>query len=804
MVCSLTMRRGLRARASPFVGLAMAVLVWPASSDAGVRRAGDVLPPGQSGHVSISGLTAGTGSPHLNDQVGLFVGFQFKPHTFGQPPGTVTPTPARSVEHPRAGIEIIRDAYGVPAVTGRTSEDVWFGAGYAVAQDRLFQLELFRRATRGRLAEILGKGYLADDLVARRDYYTGAELDAQLSRLPADLQARFSSYRDGINAWIASVKSDPDKMPGEFAAVGLPAGPAEWETRDLLAIGVFLARTLPAGNGEELNNARGLAAVGPKLFDRVIPLRFRGQVPTVPKTEGMFPSQPGRTRRQERAAFARSQRYLSELKLPTKEQEKAAPALLARAGGVGVRGGSNSWAIRSKGRRATLFNGPQLGYSIPELFVELELHGPGLDVRGVTAAGVPVIGIGHNGRVAWGFTASLSDDNDLYVEELVDEERYRYQGQVRDMDCREETFSFRPPPTDLLDPLSSLPEAGSRTVRICRTVHGPVQVRSGGRAFARRYAIWDRELETLEGLAALNAAKSIRDVDRAMDRVSWSETVMAADDRGHIGWWHPGLMPLRPLDWDERLPYPGTGEAEWRGFLAPDRRPQVIDPRSGFLSNWNNMPSYGWTNGDSPARERLGGRLHRAKFLSRQVRRATRLGGGYELTAEVDRRSGTLAQQRVLEAGSLRRANASARGEARAVLETILRWDGSYARTSQDGTVDPGVAAWDALMAAAKRVRLGRGEDVNLLGHTAGNTHRFEATSLESFSLRTLTPGDYQRAAAEAFDELAKRFGSRDPVRWRQPRLLFSPDAQGAAGASFPDFPYFDRGTWQQVVELGP
>ena len=99
---------------------------------------------------------------------------------------------------------------------------MWCGVGYAVAQDRLFQLELFRRATSGRLAEILGPSYLEMDIEARRDYFTDAEIEAQLGKLPANLRARFDAYRDGINAWVADVRLDPAELPGEFPALGVP------------------------------------------------------------------------------------------------------------------------------------------------------------------------------------------------------------------------------------------------------------------------------------------------------------------------------------------------------------------------------------------------------------------------------------------------------------------------------------------------------------------------------------------------------------------------------------------------------
>lgn len=151
------------------------------------------------------------------------------------------------------------------------------------------------------------------------------------------------------------------------------------------------------------------------------------------------------------------------------------------------------------------------------------------------------------------------------------------------MDCRDEVFTWRTAPTDLPDALQALIgggglPAGSTTERIWRTVHGPVQALGEGRAFARRYNTWLCEIDTLVGLTMLGEARDIRGVNRALRHVTWNENVMAADDRGHIGYWHPGRLPLRPKRWDERLPFPGTGKAEWDGFLRFPQRPHVIDP----------------------------------------------------------------------------------------------------------------------------------------------------------------------------------------------------------------------------------
>ena len=303
--------------------------------------------------------------------------------------------------------------------------------------------------------------------------------------------------------------------------------------------------------------------------------------------------------------------------------------------------------MRGSGKRAWLFHGPQLGFQIPEQLAEIEVHRPGLDARGVTPPGLPLVGIGRNDHIAWGLTSGLTDDDDLYVERLAGRERYRFKGRVRRMNCRNETFQV----------------AGAEPVkrRLCRTVHGPVQARSKGTAWARRYATWHHEIDTLVGLAELNEADSVAEAGRALDKVSWNENTMVADDKGSIGWWHPGRLPLRPKRWDERLPLPGTGSAEWRGFLRPSQRPHVINPDQGYLANWNNMPSVGWTVGDAPATERTSGRLHRGAYLTGSCAQAA-AAPTYDAVKAIDRAAGTTAQQRPLLDARLRAAAAGATG----------------------------------------------------------------------------------------------------------------------------------------------
>src|SRR5688572_28886353 len=187
------MRRGLATAACCLLA------ATPAAAE--VKRAESVMPPGQSGFVSAPCLADSSAcDPHLTDQIPLFTQFEYKSSMLGQPGAEETPRP---------GVRVVRDSYGVPSVYGDTEDDMWWGAGYAIAQDRLFQIEAFRRATTGTLAEILGKTALEDDIVARRDFYTKDERMQMVESLPAGLKSRWQAYADGVNAWIAEINSDP-------------------------------------------------------------------------------------------------------------------------------------------------------------------------------------------------------------------------------------------------------------------------------------------------------------------------------------------------------------------------------------------------------------------------------------------------------------------------------------------------------------------------------------------------------------------------------------------------------------------
>ncbi len=813
-----------RVIAQLFVGAAVWAALLAACTGpalAGVVQATSVLPPGESGYVSITGVASGSGSPHLYDQQQPYINFQRKNAMLGQA-GVAT-------ENPQPGVTISRDAYGVPSVTGQTSAGLWWGAGYATAEDRLFELEIFRRVGNGTLSAAVGPGELQMDITDRRDFYTTAELQRMFAGLPAAMQQRYTAYASGVNAYVDYVNSHPTQIPGEYLALAIT--PTHFSVTDLESIGIYLARETPNGDGSELTNVEAIQRSGPAKFNKILPLRIKGQASTIPRKDGLFPSVPGRTPKQERAALARSYAYVRHLPLPPSSENgtqvvsgtlpKSSPPPTSAAAADAARaeinsivhpihvGGSYMVAIRNRSNHhAILFDGPELGYLAPEELYEMELHGPGVDVRGITAPGAPVIAIGHNAHVAFGLTSGLSQTNALYVQRLVPghPDEYYYRGKVTQMSCRNETFNYRSEPTSLLNPTSiitSPPSVGSVTLKLCRTNEGPVQERAGGYVFSRRYATWMNEIGTLTGLAGVDDATNVAGVSHALSQVTWNENMEAADDAGNIGYWHPGLLPIRSAKWDERLPYPGDGRAQWRGFLPVRKRPHAINPQQRYLTNWNTLPSQGWTTGNDPAPERVAGPFFRGAYLNHLAAALARNPSFAGMNALVVQ-AGSIAQQRPLDTRRLRSATRHASGGAATVLSTILAWNGNYAQENAAGKVAPGVAAWQTFKDKLQARALARlGAAGTLIGGGEPNSeHLFDVNLGQAYALRTLGPAGYRKAAAATYAALVQRFGSGNPAAWQASRTLAPETALGAEQP--PPMPFFDRGTFEEVTELGP
>ena len=665
----------------------------------------------------------------------------------------------------------------MPNVRAGSAGDAWFGVGYAVAQDRLVELELFRRSTQGRLAEVLGESRLESDIVARRDYYTPKELRAQLAKLPASLRARFDAYAEGVNAWIARVAADPSVRPREFALLNLT--PAPWTELDSAAIGVQLARTVPSDDGRELDNWRALRSLGAKRFAGYLPLRRAGTPTTVPASKGRFPSQPGRSRSDEKKGYKASQKFLKGLKPP-----KATATVAHVAGRLPARGGSFHFALRGAGNTASLFSAPQLGFSIPELFVEYEVHAPGLDVRGVTGPGIPVVAAGHNGRIAWGITSGLGDDDDLYVEKLAGKERYRFKGKTRKMSCRNETFKVSGAKSVKQSLLPHRPRAGAADAGQPR-LRAPLRDLGPRDADVRRA----RRAQRREHGAAGRQRRGEADVEREP----------------------AGRRRRRPHRLVASRPAAAAPEALGRAAAVPrHRRGRVARAVAGQAAPEGDRPAPGLPRQlEQPAVGRLDPRRRRragdqrgrpaprrvpAAGAAREHRPLARRPEGDRAPDRHDRPAAVAARRTKLQA-----AQAAASGPARTVLDTILAWDGNYDREDAAGTVDPGVAAFEALKSAVKAT-LPKAA-VTLLGERGGS-HPFDMGAAEAAGFHSLGTAGLVKAAGAAQQALAEQFGSADPATWREPRKLYKVQVQGVASA--PRLEFFDRGTFSQAVELGP
>ena len=360
-------------------------------------------------------------------------------------------------------VKIYRDEFGVPHIFARTNRGLFEAYGYTVAQDRLWQLELNRRAARGRLAEIFGPAALDADLFIRTTGYTDAELDAQFASLNNEEQEIFNDYARGINRYLVEVvAADPLKLPFEFHALGF--SPAPWTARDSVAFGVFMVRRFGEIGGREGFNqfvlGNLIAAHGPFAgFGIFNDLRWLND-PDAPVT---VPTSGANGRRHNSNDVLNHAQQQSLTGITNTLRQGAANASAPRTGapkqddvlkywesmGVPTRLGSYAWAIspsKSANGNAMLYGGPQMGFSAPEVLHDVQLNGDhDFNVTGMAFAGVPVVLIGHNEHVAWTSTTAIGDNLDHYVETLCDfagpDTGYVFNGGCLPLEIRLETIN---------------------------------------------------------------------------------------------------------------------------------------------------------------------------------------------------------------------------------------------------------------------------------------------------------------------------------------------------------------------------
>jgi penicillin amidase len=454
----------------------------------------------------------------------------------------------RSLKGMWEGAEIIRDRWGVPHIYASNLQDIAFAVGYAQAQDRLWQMEVNRRAASGTLAELLGEQALEIDRLTRRiGFRRAAERDWRDA--DAEEQSVLEAFAAGVNAYVERAK-----MPLEFTI--LRTRPAPWSPVDSLAFGRFFGWALAGNWDSEIVRSWTVERFGPEIMAEIEPGYPAGAPVIVP---------------------------------PGTEAKGVRPELLedfqqtAELAGFVARGTSNNWAVdgsKTATGKPLLASDPHLTLSMPSIWWEMHIDSPQMKAAGVGLPGLPAVIMGHNERIAWGMTAALVDGDDLFVEQIdpADAPRYRQNGKWSRGEVLREEIKVRKREEPVIE-------------EVLITRHGPV-ISPAIKGETRTLA-----LKTV----ALEPAHQVRAMMKVMAAGNWDEFREAlrewpfpslnfgyADVDGNIGYQLASLVPMRGKGLGI-VPSPGwTDEYDWKGFVPFDELPSAYNPESHWVASANN------------------------------------------------------------------------------------------------------------------------------------------------------------------------------------------------------------------------
>ena len=476
----------------------------------------------------------------------------------------------------------------MPHVYARDAEDAWFAVGFLHARERLWQMELYRRASGGRLSEILGPSTMRVD---RRFIGLGLRRAATEEWQTATplVRAALERYSRGVNAAVAEMGRW--RRPPEFLALGIE--PEPWTPVDSLSVARVMSWRLAENRWGELVRGRLTGAIGAAEANRLMGAWPAGAPSIVDAASPVMPASTSHDRLPPAVASPGAHGPVA-----SRELEPLPPGLAWLD--VGVRaGGSNSWVVagaRSVTGRPLLANDPHLAVEMPSIWYEVHVVAAGLDVTGITLPSMPFVIIGHNARLAWGLTNAGIDVQDFYVEDVdMTKRQYQYRGQWLPLLSTTVQIGVRgqPRPT---------------TYEYFSTRHGPLLYTEAewetppdlaalrGRVTPRPLALrWETRGETAGGFAAINRAANWTEFLAGVRRFAApSQNFVYADVEGHIGYATSGRLPLRSGG-DGGTPTRGwTGEQDWIGTVSAERLPAVLDPPSGQVVTANAEIDRAW------------------------------------------------------------------------------------------------------------------------------------------------------------------------------------------------------------------
>jgi penicillin G amidase len=477
--------------------------------------------------------------------------------------------PGIAVSGLHSRVTIRYDNYGIPLIEGANEDDVFFAQGYALASDRLWQLDLLRRSGRGELAEVLGPSVVEEDKRHRTLGFNGV-CAREAANLPAAYRRALDAYTSGVNARISGLTKET--LPLEFKILGYT--PKPWTIEDSLIVGKVFSESLSTSWTTDLLRAQlgGLSAEKRALL---LIERTRLDVLLVGHDK------PG-------SATALSIKQVPSIELARQGMfdERLRAATLGRVGLLaGDRSASNSWVVSGKhssSGKPLLANDPHLAPSVPGIWYMVRLRAPNLKVDGAALPGNPGVMIGHNERIAWGVTNLGADVQDLYREQFdpQDPTRYRTPDGWKQTTTRQEQIRVRRGAGD------APPEVVSFTVE--ETRHGPLILNRNGERYALRWTTLEPGAQEFAATLVLNRAGNWRAFLSALREHSGPATnFMYADIDGHIGYVAAGWIPKRRT-LDGTVPYAGeSNEGDWLGHIPGDQLPRVYDPPGGILVTAN-------------------------------------------------------------------------------------------------------------------------------------------------------------------------------------------------------------------------
>lgn len=848
------MRLTIRRR-SIAVGIVVVALAFPS---AGAQEAppnpppfdhisgGNVVPPGNRGHIPSTALAEAIAGTYEDDRMtaqrDLYVDFERKEWSLATAGATVAEENGAELGEgysPREGVVIFRDEWGVPRIFGETDADAQFGAGYAVAEDRLFQADVFRRVARGEMAEFVGGQTWYDyDRAWRAEFYTDEELLAMFERFyTKDQQALLQNYADGINAYIDEAMQDPEKLPAEYVALGVR--PEPWEVVDSLSVAVLQARDSVEGFGKELFNAEMLGDLvgrlgsreGREVFTDVRFYRDPGAYTTTPGADGRFPYPGGGFEGLDAPGVV----------LPDPETAEEAfaheDALVRGLRNVGLarRQASNAIAVTDRlaqGGDPILLGGPQLDYLVPSIFYEIEIHSPSQHARGVAFAGTAgLVLIGKSPTHAWSITYGYTDQVDVFLVPLdpADETHYLRDGESKPLEtytttitCKIDQTGFATSPS-AADTCDGAPAATTDLVVRRVPEYGPVvaDVTVDGKPYVavKTRSHWMREPQNALPFLTFNRPTSIKAFRAAQKDFNVSLNINYIDHRGNAGFWHVARPPIRSRGTDIRLPVLGDGRYDWKGFVSLDRIPHAINPRQGYTANWNNQISVGWHNGD----QNYWADFHRVEMLARRMKKlARRAPISPEQIWNINQQASYEDTRWLFYMPHIRRAfagSAPTDTKVAAALDLLYEWNGQRTATADDEGEfrydSPAVAIFDRFVTNLQQTTMG-----DELGETyypaMGSDLDVDFNAFKPVFLNRILAGErgslpprhdwldgrstattIRDAFGTAVADLAAELGG-EPESWRTPAILTRYRAVGLGRIE--PHPFMNRGTYNELA----